>query len=634
MRYCFLVFLIFIVSSAINAQVEKDSLDLSSQSYSNKLLSNNFDKQLNTYNFASQLKYNYSAGNFFFGIKESFLSTITKTVSQNIKDEHYLKFFGLYGLSEQLKLGLTLNNYIYSDDRSLAMNKVANTNSSLFIKFVPQNTIEITPFAGISHNSQINEKDKGYIYGTEASADNFEFGDFDVSSMLRIQNEDISPRKNTLRIANLTLNSRIEETVTNSITGYFTNQRKDFYSAADEITAQEFNITNNIQSRLESNYLIEDRIKFLPVNSPFSFDLHGRLVWREIERTTRYTSLQSIASTAFDSKVNESRIELLSSADYRTGDLNINFKFSFLERDEKHSPRKIEGLNEIIFNERENSETQKNNSSQLATISLSAITNFSVYDKLSVSIFHRKLKYDTPSNQNNDDRDELLSIGRILYERKINSFLSAYLNLEGSLNKTVYIFSQRSSNNNIQRIIKLSSGGIFQLGKIRSSNSAEISANYTVFDYEELNPNYRSYSFRQFIFRDSTSYKLDKNIRLFFSGYVKLSEQGDFKWSNFSSKPLRFLDERFIEPKIYYEYSALTFGIGIRYFSLSSFNIKNGKVKEKVSDYISLGPLSEIIYEINDSISFRTYGWYEFITTTDNLKREMANFNLKLLYKL
>jgi hypothetical protein len=221
-----------------------------------------------------------------------------------------------------------------------------------------------------------------------------------------------------------------------------------------------------------------------------------------------------------------------------------------------------------------------------------------------------------------------------LYERKINSFLSAYLNLEGSLNKTVYIFSQRSSNNNIQRIIKLSSGGIFQLGKIRSSNSAEISANYTVFDYEELNPNYRSYSFRQFIFRDSTSYKLDKNIRLFFSGYVKLSEQGDFKWSNFSSKPLRFLDERFIEPKIYYEYSALTFGIGIRYFSLSSFNIKNGKVKEKVSDYISLGPLSEIIYEINDSISFRTYGWYEFITTTDNLKREMANFNLKLLYKL
>ncbi len=607
---------------------------MSRQSYENKLFSNSFDKQLNTYNFTTQLKYNYSINSFFFGIKELFNSTITKTVTQNIKDEHYLKLFGLYGLSEQFKLGVILNNYIYSDDRSLAINKVTNTNSSFFIKYIPQKNFELTPYAGISYNSQINEKDKGFIYGTEASADKFEFGDFDMSSLLKFQNEDISPRKNTLRLISLNLDSEIEDELTNSITGHFTNQRKDFYSAADQITAQEFGIENNIQSRLESNYLIEDRIKYIPVNSPFSFDMQGRVAWRDIERVTRYVSLQSISSTAFDSKIKESRIELLTSADYKTDELNLSLKFSFLERDEKHSPRKIDGLNEILYNERLNSETQKNNTSQLATISLSGITNLSDYDKLTISIFHRKLKYDTPSNQNNDDRDELLSIGRVLYERKINRFLSAYLNLEGSLNKTVYIFSQRSSNNNIQRILKLSSGGIFEIGNVRSSNSVEISANYTVFDYEELNPNFRSYSFRQFIFRDSTNFKLNKNIRLFFSGYVKLSEQGDFKWSNFSSKPLRFLDERFIEPKLFYDYAQLSFGIGLRYFSLSSFNIKNGKLKDKVSDYISIGPLSEITYEISDSISFKTYGWYEFITTTDNVKREMANFNLKLLYKL
>jgi len=454
-----------------------------------------------------------------------------------------------------------------------------------------------------------------------------------MSSLLKVHNEDISPRKNTLRFINLNLKSNFEEEISNSILAYFSNQRKDFYFSADPLTAKEYDITNNIQSRLESNYFIEDRIRFIPQNSPLSFDLQGRISWRDIERMTRFVSLQSVSSTAFDSKIKESRIEFLSSAEYRTDDINVSFRFSFLERDEKHSPRKIEGLGEIIFNERENSESQKNNTSQLSTIAISSVANLSDYDKLTVSVFHRKLKYDTPSLQNFDDRDELLSIARILYEKRIVSNLTAFLNLEGSYNKIVYIFSERSSNNNVQRILKLSSGGILDLGKLRSSNTAEVSANYTVFDYEKLNPNYRSYSFRQFIFRDSTNFRFTKNIKILFVGYIKLSEQGDFKWSNFSSKPLRFLDERYIEPKLYYEFSAFSFGLGIRYFALTSFNLKNGKDKERVSDYISIGPISEISYDISDIITFKTYGGYEFITTANNSKREMANFNLKLLYK-
>jgi len=634
LKHARIIFLIFISSVFVSAQVEKDSLDLSTGTYTNKLFSNNFDKQLNTYNFSTQLKYNQSIGDFFFGAKELFNSTITKTTSKNIKDEQFLKLFGMYGFAEKFKLGFFVNNYIYSDDRSLAINKVSNTSSSLFLKFQPDKNFEITPFGGISNNSQINEKNNGFIYGTEANINDFEFGDFDMSSLMKFQNEDISPRKNTLRFINISLNSRFEDELNNTITGYFSNQRKDFYFAADDITFQEFGIVNNIQSRLESNYFIEDKIKFLPQNSPLSFDVQGRVSWRDIERQTRYVSAENISSTAFDSKIKESRIELLTSSEYRTRDMNLSFKFSFTERDEKHSPRKIDGLNEIIYAERQNTEEQKNNTSQLATVSLSGVINLSDRDVLTISAFHRKLKYDTPSSENFDDRDELLSIGRILYQRKFNQFFSAFLNLEGSFNKIVYIFAERSSNNNIQRILKFSSGGNFEHGNFQTNNSAEVSANYTVFDYADLNPNYRSYSFRQLILRDSSQYKFTKNIRLFFTGYIKLSEQGDFKWTNFSSKPLRFLDERYFEPKMFYDYSQLSLGLGLRYFSLTNFNIKNGKERVKFSDYISVGPLAEINYELSDEITFKTYGWYEFITTENNVKREMANFNLKLLYRL
>lgn len=627
------ILILFSLSPILFAQVDKDSLDLSQHSYKSKFLNNYLDKQLNTYSFSTQLNYNYSFGNAFFGIKELFNSTITNTTTKNIKDEQYLKLFGMYGLSELFKLGVFVNNYIYSDDRSLSINKVANTNSMFFLKIVPTKNIEITPFAGISNNSQINEKDKGFIYGTEANIDNYNLGDINMSSLIKLQNEDISPRKNTLRLINLNIKNSFEENIDNTASAYFSNQRKDFYFTADETTMQEFGITNNIQSRLESNYAFEDRIKFTTANYPLSFEVQGKVSGRDIERTTRYINAQNTSVSAFDTKIKESRLELLTSADYIEKDMALSAKFSFTERDEKHSPRKIDGLNEIIFNERQNTELQKNNTSQLATIALSGMIKLSPNDQLTISLFHRKLKYDTPSDENFDDRDELLSVGRLMYEKRINSFLKAFANLEGSLNQIVYIFSERSANNNVQRIIKFSSGGLIDLGRFRTNNSAEVSANYTVFDYEKLNPNYRSYSFRQLMLRDSTNYQITKRFRANISGYLKLSEQGDFKWTSFSSKPSRYLDERYIEPKILYEYSALDIGIGLRYFSLSNYNVVNGTQKVKTSDYKSVGPMAEIGYHLSEDISFRTYGWYEFITTESNTKREMANFNLKFLYR-
>ena len=117
-------------------------------------------------------------------------------------------------------------------------------------------------------------------------------------------------------------------------------------------------------------------------------------------------------------------------------------------------------------------------------------------------------------------------MGRIMFEKEFNPFFKIFLNIEGSLNKIVYIFAKRSSNNNLRRILKFSSGGMFTAGRFTSSNSAEVSANYTVFDYEELNPNFRSYSFRQFVLRDSSTYKLSRTFRFFFPVILNFLNKG------------------------------------------------------------------------------------------------------------
>jgi hypothetical protein len=620
-------------SQIVLGQLGKDSLNYSLRFFNDRSLLNTFEKQLNTYNFNTIFSHNFVSDDFYFGVKENFKSTIINSSSKNIKDEQYFWAIGQYTFNDRLKTGILFNSDIYSDDRQIALNKASLLTSTFFAKYSPEKKIEITPFGGFSQNEQIGQKDNGYVYGTEANIDNYSLGDFELSSLLKFQNEDISPRKNTYRLVNFDINSSLEQTLLNTISANYSQQRKDFYFSADPVTTSEFNITNNIQSRTESSYYIQDRIRIVPQSSPLSIDMQGRVAWRGIDRNTRYISLSNIANTNYDTRIEESRLEFTSGADYVTENTNLAFRFSFSERDEKHTPEKSSDLNSLVYDERLQLETQKNNNSQLTNISLSGKINLSNSDKLTLSLFHRKLKYDTPSDANFDDRDELLSIGRIMYEKEFSPFFRVFVNLEGNINKIVYIFAERSSNNNIKRILKFSSGGLITNGNFSSNNSAEVSANYTVFDYEELNPNFRSYSFRQLALRDSSSFRFTRKIRLFFTGYLKFSEQGDFKWSNFTSNPVRYLSEQYAEPKIFYDYQELSLGVGIRYFSLSTFNYLNGTEKNKISDYSSIGPLSEISYMVGERIVLKIYGWYEFIKTDDKANREMVNLSMRLSYK-
>jgi len=629
-----IAYLLVLLSNIYTAQVSKDSLFFSTNSFNDKILVNSYEKQLNTHNFNALAKYFISNSNLFFGIKENFNSTVIKTSNTNIKDEQYLWALGQYSFSDKIKIGLLFNNNIYSDDRNIGLNKASMLTTSLFLKFYPSEKFQITPFAGYEQNKQIGVSDVGFVYGAEASIDRYESGDFEINSMFKLHNENINPRKNTLRVFSFDLKNNFEEDFTNTISAYYSQQRRDFYFIADKAAADEFDIVNNIQSRTESSYFVQDRVRFLPNNSPFSFDLQGRVAWRGIDRETRFISSSSIANTNYDTKIEELKLEFASVAEYKVNNLGLSLRFSLSERDEKHQPVKYEGLSNILSEERSRLEEQKNNSSQLANLSLNGLWSLNSRNNIIFNLFHRKLKYDTPGEDNFDDRDELLSIGRIMYEHYFNPYFKTFVNIEGSLNKTIYIFSERSANNNRKRTLKLSTGSFFQAGGLTSLNTIEVSANYTVFDYEELNPNFRSYSFRQLAYRDSSRFNFSKSLYFLLSGYLKLSEQGDFKWSSFSGKPQRFLQEVYADPKIYYEFYGFVIGMGARYFSLSTFNYKNGSVKNLTSNYESIGPIAEITYLITDSISFKFLGWLEYIKAEDNSNREMANLSIRLNYKL
>jgi len=632
-NYWYILFLLFL-SSLVTAQVPGDSLSFITSRFSSPQLSSNFEKQLNTYNLFQNFNYGTQFGKTFIGVNQSFLSTVIRSGTISIRDESFLSFLGQYDFSRFISAGAHVNYNVYTDDKKLAINSSSVFNSTVFTKFNPIAGLSITPYGGLSQNEQIGITDRGAIYGAEALLNNVNVSEFNLYSAMKFQNEDISPRKNTLRNFKFNIDKTFENSFRNQLLGLYSEQRKDFYFNADSLIINDFDVEKNIQSRIEKRVSIADRVNVTTSVPGLIFFVEGSAAWRTIDRDTRYVAMSNITTSSFDTKIDEFKISLKPSLRYVRNNFNGILRVNFSERDEKHNAKYIDGASEIIYRLRQEQEKRKNNIGKQTTISMLGNYYITPIDQVSISLFHRKLTYDTPSELNNDDRDELLSMFSLEYRRRLTPFFNLFANLNGSINKVVYIFKERSANNNTLRVAKLSSGGYLDLGYLTSRNEAEVSANYTVYEFEDLNPNLKSFSFRQLVLRDSTSLKLFRSNYFRFLGYMKFSEQGDFNWDGFANNPVRYLDERYAEPTFEYRYKHLSFAFGLRYFSITTFIYDEDNQKRMKSYYRSTAPLSIISYRVSSSIQINIRGWYEFIRTERNIDQELVNLFFRVIWNI
>lgn len=623
-----------LIPALVSAQIPGDSLSFVKSRYSSPLLSSTFEKQLKTFNLREQLIFGKQINDYFVGINQSFFSTIIKSNGLSIRDNSFFSILGEYNILDNTAVGTNINYYVYSDDKQLAINNSSILNSSVYIKYNPIFKISFTPFIGISKNEQIGITDTGPVYGMEALLNNFNFNEFNLFSELKFQNEDISPRKNQIVNFKFNIDKAFKNYFQNQLFGNYSEQRKDFYFNTDSLTMIKFDITKNIQSRTEKKYSIADRLTAFSPISGLIFRFDGGIDWRTIDKDTRYKNLDDITSSSFDTQIEEFNMNLISSLNYSSHFFNGSLRLAISERQEKHRAKFIEGAKEFIFTEREEQEKRKNNTGKQVSVSSEGSFQLNNNNRISVSLFHRKLIYDTPSELNNDDRDELLSMFGINYYYRMSPFFDLYSIVQGSVNKTVYIFKERSANNNTLRVLKLIGGGNIHLSNLSSQNSAEVSANYTVYDFEDLNPNLKSFSYRQLALRDSTTLKLFRSTYLNFLGYVKFSEQGDFLWDDFANNPVRYLDERYTEPTIEYRYDKLSFAIGLRYFSLFTYLFDENNKKYIHTTYTSTAPLSIISYSVAQRLQISIRGWYEFIKTESNIENELANLLIRVNWNI
>ncbi len=620
---------LILISQKLFCQEQLDSLEYIGKTAQLNNFTTGFNKQLNTYSLTTGILYNNTGDDINYMLSEQFNSTYIKSLDKSSRDEHFFSFKGSYNLFPFLKVGTAFDNNILSDSRKIEINQASVSDATVFSQYTPAESVTFAPFIGYENNRQIGQNDNGLIYGGEGSADNLDISGFTLGSQLRFENEDISPRKNALRYLTLSVINMSRGNFSNSINFQYFLNRKDFYFTADSITSRQFDITNNIQSRIETNNVLQDNLKYEKFLDVFSLGLTGRVMWRTIDRNTKYKPVNLTSTSLFDTRINEMRMEFESVAEYKSDLFDGSLHLNYSERDEKHTAKDYAGSNRTFFDERSQIESQKNNTSHRISLSFQGKFKFSDSDILAFSMYQNKLRYDTPSPLNYDDRDELLSIARIQYTKEFSPFFSSFVNIEGTYNHIVYIYSEKSSNNNVNRIIKLSSGGYYSGRNFSSYNSFDVSANYTVYDFEDLLPNYQSYSFRQFMSTDSSRINLSKDLVFVHYGYLKLSEQGDLKWASFSTHPTRYLEEIFTEPKFITQYENIYFTLGIRYYALITYRYSfDNRIPD--SRYRSIGPLTGISFSMNRSLNLNISGWYEFITVDNASRQQQVNMTMQV----
>ncbi|NNJ52762.1 MAG: hypothetical protein HKP17_06295 [Ignavibacteriaceae bacterium] len=629
-RISYILFILFSAEISIAQQVS-DTLKHSFTYLPANRIFSNFDKQLNTYFLNTGFDFGSSHSKFQYKVNQNFRSTLVKSNTNSIRDEQYLNLMGKYTFNSFWNLGMSASSSILSDDRQLAINQATINQGVIFSEFNLNDEFFVLPYGGFSDNRQVGENDFGPVYGFEALGRNLDFTNFRVNSSLKFENEDISPRKNLIRFFDLAVTNPFNPEVSNFIETRFTQSRKDFYFPADSIISSNFNVNNNIEGRTETVFLLQDRLTYNRLLDVFAMELAGRINLRNIDRDTRYRSLEDQSPSVFDTQVDEFIIGLESSFYYDSEFADAILRLNYFERDEKHITKRFEGSDENFFEQRSELESSKNNNSSRATISLSGNINVSRTDRFSLSLFHSKLKYDTPSPENDDDRDELLTILRLRYSKYLTPFFQAYLNVEGTLSHAVYLFASRSANNNINRVLRLAMGGHYTGTKFSSLNNFEVSANYTVYDFEDIASNLRSISFRQFTATDSTQYKFNRTFSFILTAYVKLTDQGELDWNDFAERPKRYLQEIFGNPKIGLNFNNAFFAVGFRYFSLKTFNYKE---RDRIPDtrFLSIGPLFEILIGSN-SLYLKLNSWYEFISVNEGADSERLNLILAMNWK-
>ncbi len=482
-----------------------------------------FQQNLNSYYWLSQIHYNRVIfGTGLFELQENFNSSLIRLSGDDHKwkdDQQFNVKLFIPGSSKWgTRFSASANNF--TDRLSGLVNDIKTNWAKVGLLLQPLPKITLNSDIGYIYDDRLARIDRGLTYNIQLKTDSLVFNDYHNRLYFFNRSDQFAIRNNSDLEFNYNVKKYFQYGTMDSLSIHWSRLRRDNYDLIEieklyieTLSEENKGFQNSLVYGIQSNV-------FLGVNSK----LNQRV--SSVEKHQQRETLDARSKKDF-----QSENELTMSLYHNLMIANLALKYETnSQKNDVPDSLKAKKFSKYFY--------YISPDFQSSRLTLSTMSKFYMFtsDTLQLNGSISRFRYDTPEN-NMDDRDEFrlnLSVSEI---HPFAENLTLVLNGSVNLHHLVYIFSERSANNNWMRIFRLYPQVFFRPNKnITVAQHFEILANYVDYDYEmgTTTTDLKSYIFRRFSFTQQIQAQLSRRTDIFINYKLELEENGKLDWDRWT----------------------------------------------------------------------------------------------------
>lgn len=570
-----IIFCFIILSGQLFAQ----STQFIDSTYINNFLYTEFENNINTARLGSRINYALVKPKMYISFKNFYNSDVSKLSQNFFRDFDNLKLEALYLKSNKFNFGGGVRSSILSDERITQ----SNVNNNVFVystanyNVTPEITFKVN--AGVKRENQIGETASGFSGEFKSDIPYLNIENYIARSNVYLSYDALDKKKNYQNELFTELYKSFADGSSNTGVVRYYSLRRDFFVTATPSISQQNGIVNNVESRIENAVQLEDNFNYL-LSKNGNLKLGGLYLTKTINREFKYDANPQnvLTENVYDTKISENKLEFFSGLQFRYNNFGLNTELNYSERSENHDVTNPGLYSQAQLTELEKVEKNKNNNSKKTYLNYQFLYDLSKVHSFDFRGYASILHYDTDSKTNFDDRDEQIQIYSVSHQYNNKNDFRVKTTFDLDVSKLQYIFAERSANNYTNRIYKLTSESEYKiLPNLITRNSFQVLANYTVYDFEDIISQIKSFSYRQLNLKDSTLYELNNHISFEVYGEAKIYEQGEFNNNAFSINPIFYNVDKSAFFQVNYRFNNLVKISGkTSYFEQQIYNYQDG----------------------------------------------------------
>ena len=515
------------------------------------------------------------------------------------------------------------SSLINSDDRSAGLGQVSSHSGLGGVAWSPAWFLTLSPVVGYRWENQAQANDRGPGYGLFAQTGDLTMEGYRVNASGQYLSYDLDPRVFERDFLRAGLEAQFPGGSRDSLEAGVYRFRRDFYVGSN----------STVESRVEQLFDGANLLAY-EIGGGFRSLFFVRVMARHLDKNLMYPDAVPDSLRTFDTTIDEFRLTAYVEAAYRSTAGEASVRLSHTERTESHAAVPVAGAAaaiDALYRLQNTREQTKDNSSRWTSLSASATAVLGSRHRATITGSAGILRYDTPSDLNVEDRDESLLALSLATFHRLSRYIELALTVDGTQSHVVYLLGDRSANNAVNRVLRLAPRTWFRpFPAVVSMNEFEVLANYTVYDFEDILAESRSFSYRQFGWADSTVVDLSDRIGLDFFAYFRFYDRGQLDWGEFTERLENSFSERTLAAQVRFTPGAGVYaGVGLRSFSQDRYRYE-GSSKELESTLRSFGPTCTLLWQVAARGSIALRGWLEQRRQSDGFERTYPNMTMHL----